>query len=334
MIEIECRLHDGRRAATHRTTLCFFADGTATRGEPSPCTARVDELQFSERLGRIPRRVTFPDGAVCEIDDHAALERALRLSRADGGGKGAWLHALESRWRWAILALVLSVGLVYFAIDDGIPWLSARVAPGIPGTVRLQLGEQALATLDETSFETSELPEDRRETLRRRFGQVVEWAALPGTARVEFRKAPGIGANALALPGGIVVVTDALVELAGNDEEVVAVMAHEVGHLAHLHGMRQVLQNTGISVVVVAVTGDVSWLATTIPTTLLAAKYSRAFERDADRFAREYMDAAGIDRRHFVALLERMIRQEGGGRAPAFLASHPGFEERAAAFRR
>ena len=130
------------------------------------------------------------------------------------------------------------------------------------------------------------------------------------------------------------VVTDALVELAANDEEVVSVMAHEVGHLVHLHGMRQVLQNTGISVVVVAVTGDVSWLATTIPTTLLAAKYSRAFERDADRFAREYMDAAGIDREHFVALLERMIREEGGGRAPAFLASHPGFEERAAAFRR
>lgn len=333
MIEIDCRLHDGRRAAEHHTSVRFFADGTVMRGEPSPCRTHVDELQFSEPLGRIPRRVTFADGAVCEIDDHEALERALGLCRARGGSSGAWLHALESRWRWAVLALVLSVGLVYLAIDDGIPWLSARVAPTIPHAARLSLGEQALDTLDRTSVEASALPQARREVLRRRFSEVVEWAGLPGDARVEFRRAPDIGANALALPGGIVVITDALVELAQDDDEIVGVMAHEIGHVAHFHGMRQLLQNTGISVVVVAVSGDVSWLATAVPTTLLAAKYSRAFERDADRFARDYMDAAGIDPRHFVDLLERMTREAAHGRAPAFLASHPGFEERAETFR-
>ena len=271
MIELHCRLHDGRTAASHRTTLRFHGDGTVMRGEPVPCSVHVDTLAFSERLGRIPRRITFPDGVVCETEDHAALERALVASRSRAGGTGRWLHALESRWHWALTALVLSVGLVYYGIVDGVPWLSARVAPTIPYEARLGLGEQALETLDEIHADPSDLPPARRASLQRRFDALTEWAGLPGPARLEFRKSERLGANAIALPGGIVVVTDALVELAESDDEIVAVLAHEIGHIAHFHGMRQLLQNTGISVVVIAVTGDVSWLATTIPTTLLAA---------------------------------------------------------------
>lgn len=333
MIEVDCRLHDSETAVAHSSTLRFHPDGSVVRGDPSPCTTRVDQLEISERLGRIPRRITFPDGAACEVDDHDVLERALRMSRAPGSRTGGWLHALETRWHWAVSALVLSVGLVYFGIADGIPWLSARVAPTIPYEIRLELGLQALSTFDRTSAEASELPVERQEALRARFRDLVEWAHLPESARLEFRKIDKIGANAFAFPGGIVVVTDALVELAGNDEEIVSVLAHELGHVEHLHGMRKLLQNTGISVVIIAVSGDVSWLATAIPTTLLAARYSREFERQADSYARRYMQERGIPLHAFVDLLRRMEEQSKGGTAPEFLASHPGFEERADAFR-
>lgn len=333
MIELGCRLHDGRTAASESVTLRFHGDGSVARSDPSPCSVHVDELEFSERLGRIPRRITFPDGSVCETQDHATLDLALCVARSRGGVAGNWLHALESRWHWAVVALVLSVGLVYAGIVHGVPWLSARIAPTIPYEVRLELGEKALAAFDRSSTASSELPAVRRQALQARFRDLAAWAGMPDTARLEFRGAGELGPNAFAFPGGIVVVTDALVELAESDDEIVAVLAHEIGHVHHHHGMRQVLQNTGISVVVIAVTGDVSWLATTIPTTLLAARYSREFERQADAYARAYMEQAGIPGSAFVNLLRRISESQGFGSVPEFLASHPGVEERADAFR-
>lgn len=59
--------------------------------------------------------------------------------------------------------------------------------------------------------------------------------------------APQIGANAFALPDGTLVVTDELVELAGdNDDEVLAVLAHELGHIHERHGLR-LLRTQGLS---------------------------------------------------------------------------------------
>ncbi|MEB3735127.1 M48 family metalloprotease [Halopseudomonas pachastrellae] len=49
------------------------------------------------------------------------------------------------------------------------------------------------------------------------------------TLKVHFRSAPALGANAFALPGGHLVFTDAMVELAQHDDELVAVLAHEAG---------------------------------------------------------------------------------------------------------
>lgn len=327
MIELHCRLYDGRTAQSRRTTVRIYEDGTVVRGAPAPCTIRVQELAVSEPLGRLSRRLTFPDGSVCETDDHAALQRALR--RRGDGRAGHWLHYLESRWRWAVAALLLSVGLVYVAIEDGMPWLAAQVAPRVPDAARLALGERALATFDESITEPSALSPARRQALRLRFEDLVAWADLGVEPRLEFRKADDLGANAFALPGGIVVVTDRLVELAQADDEVVAVMAHEIGHVAHRHGLRKALQNAGISLVVIAATGDVSWLATVIPTTLLAARYSREFEREADRCAARYLTVAGIPPRALVELLRRMRAEAGGGGRPGFLASHPGIDERA-----
>ena len=49
--------------------------------------------------------------------------------------------------------------------------------------------------------------------------------------QLEFRHGGYIDANAFALPSGIIVMTDELVELAKSDDELISVLAHEIGHV-------------------------------------------------------------------------------------------------------
>ena len=84
----------------------------------------------------------------------------------------------------------------------------------------------------------------------------------------------GIGANALAIPNNTIIVTDELVELAKNDDEIIGVLAHEQGHLVQRHSLQQALSSLGFSVILLAITGDSSDLVTTLPAALIGAKYS------------------------------------------------------------
>ena len=73
-----------------------------------------------------------------------------------------------------------------------------------------------------------------------------------------------------------------------DDDELIAVLAHELGHLNGRHAMRMVLQQSGIAVLVTAVAGDavgMTLLAAAMPAALLNARYSREFELEADDYA-------------------------------------------------
>src|SRR6187431_3049451 len=102
---------------------------------------------------------------------------------------------------------------------------------------------QVLASLDGGLLTPSELPTARQMTLTEAFGRLSLPPELAGHARLVFRKSDALRANAMALPSGVVIVTDDLVGLAKDADDVVAVLAHEVGHLEGRHGVRAVIQS-------------------------------------------------------------------------------------------
>src|SRR5690606_2182906 len=127
----------------------------------------------------------------------------------------------------------------------------------------------------------SRLPAERRAALQDRFAELV--AGLPREAdyRLDFRYAAAIGPNAFALPGGQILMTDQLVELAERDEELLAVLAHEAGHHEHRHGLRGALEDSAVLVVIGFMFGDVSGagsLSVSVPTLLLQTGFSRDHE--------------------------------------------------------
>jgi Zn-dependent protease with chaperone function len=107
------------------------------------------------------------------------------------------------------------------------------------------------------------------------------------------------------------VMTDELVELVGRDDKVItAVLAHELGHVRHRHGIRMLVQATALSGLAAMVVGDFSTVLAGVPVLLGQASYSRDAEREADREAVLILKAAGISPAVMLTLFEKIAAQQ------------------------
>lgn len=138
-------------------------------------------------------------------------------------------------------------------------------------------------------------------------------------------------ANAFVLPGGHMGVNTGLLKIVANDDQLAAVIGHEVGHAVAHHAAERASQTAAASLVLSGAQGAAgdSQLGRAISAYGGAGAqlgfllpFSRKHELEADRLGVDYMHAAGYDVRQAVALWQRMA--EAGGAAPPELAStHP-----------
>jgi predicted Zn-dependent protease len=245
---------------------------------------------------------------------------------------------LQQSWRGAVASLVAVVVCLFALWHWGLPWGSQAVLSVTPLSVDRAAGDIALRAIDEQWMRPSELSVAKQEALRKAFDQLVQQSlgAQAPFHELLFRKSK-IGPNAFALPGGSMVMTDEMVELVDNDEAVLlGVLAHELGHVQHRHGMRMLIQGSAVGLIAGLIWGDASSLLATVPIVLGQASYSRDAERQADQFAADVLVAAGRTPSVMVRLFERLEenrKKEQGGDNPwsavgiAF-SSHPADEER------
>ncbi|HMK44647.1 MAG TPA: M48 family metallopeptidase [Dissulfurispiraceae bacterium] len=292
--------------------------------------AALADLEISEPLDGAPRTLRFSDGASCELQDTPALAAHLAAS----GHAESLVVRTQRRWHlvaaaFAALAIILFAGYRWV-----LPLAAEKLAFRMPHAVLERISSQAIAGVEGKWIFPSQLPENRQEKLRKHFASL----ALPPhdgvTTRVEFRSGGMLGPNAFALPDGTIIFFDELVKLAENDDELVAVFAHEAGHAAHRHGLRQIIQQSVVALVLAAYIGDVSTLGGAVSGWLLEAKYSRDFERDADRYAAQALKMNNLSPLllgEFLMKLEQAhLRQKGGtgGNITNYLSTHPPTEER------
>lgn len=312
-----------------RVTLTMLPDGNLRlAGDGVDRHYQMRETRISDRVGHVVRRFEFFDGALAEVADNDRVDEFLRaFGYARGGTR---MHALEQRWGWAIAAVVVLAVAAVAWIAVGVPAVANAVASRLPPQVEDRLGVESLAVMDRLFLAPSRLDEAVRERVGQRFVLLTE-AADVGAPRLLFRSAERLGANAFALPSGTIVLTDQLIELAGNDDEIAAVLAHELGHVRGRHTLRLILQDSITAALLAVVVGDVTaitGLAGAVPTLLVQGHYSRRFELEADDYALALMSETAIDPRHFAAILRRLEAAYGDDGAPHFLSTHPATEDR------
>jgi Zn-dependent protease with chaperone function len=283
-------------------------------------------LRITPRLARVARTIELADGARVMVDHDADIDAWFPRE----GRLESFVDRLERHAYAVAAAIFVCLGTLATGAIWGVPWAADRIALRIPHGVEQSLGDEVLANLDRFGLAASKLDAARRDALAARFTRLAGDAA---GYRLEFRDAPGIGANAFAVPGGTVVVTDQLVKTLDDDREFDAVVAHEIGHQQHRHALRQTLRTSMVAIVAALFAGDVSSAGTVVvavPTFLLTSHYSREFENEADRYAFDLLSRHDESPHWFAAAMRRLEAQRPSKeeRHVAYLSSHPDTDER------
>ncbi len=145
--------------------------------------------------------------------------------------------------------------------------------------------------------------------------------------------------NAFCMPGGKIVVYSGILSLFGSDDELAAVVAHEVAHAVARHSNERIsnelLRQMGSQVLTRAVLGRTSsiGLARVInqayglgSQVLVSLPYSRKHEYEADRIGMIFMAMAGYNPEGAISLWKRM--SSGKANQSDFLSTHPSDQKR------
>jgi len=325
----EGRYYNGREARAQRVECEGAGAVLEIHGADIAGQFALDAIRVTPRLARTFRTLFLPDGAQIQTDDNDAIDALFpRRNRLE-----TLVERLERHATTVAASIVVTASALVFAFAWGVPWFAERIAQRIPPGAERVMGEQTLKTLKHIALRPSRLPPEKIDALTDRFDAFVRDVPGGSDYTVEFFEAPSIGANAFALPGGTIVFTDEMVKLLDNDEEFLAVAAHEIGHEQHRHLMRNVLQDSSVILIVTLVSGDVSSASTVVlslPTFLLQSHYSRAFENDADEYAFASLKAHGISPRVFGDVMQKFLQKYPGlkSRSFAYFSSHPPTAER------
>lgn len=333
MHAFEATYYDGKTSVPHPVQVWVEPDGgLRLDGHDFELRVARRELRVSPRLGDTVRSIFLPDDQKLETTDNEALDALALLG---GASRHLLLHRLEKSWPAVCAAVLGSLLFVGAGVLYGIPLAARVVAAKVPAELAHRLGEDALLVLDKTIFDPSELAAEDRVGLEHAFDRL---AALHPELRLRLELRRLGSPNAFALPSGVIVVTDELVELAQGVDELVAVLAHEIGHVHHRHGLRMVLENSSLAILVGAYVADVGAMASMLagfPMLFSQAAYSRSHETEADDHALELMERVGVEAHHFASIIRRLGEAADGSSGGAsaglhYLSSHPPSEERAA----
>lgn len=332
--------YDGRSAHAHAVQLhalpgqvWLVGDGGVDRRES------LEDVRVSERLGSAPRLIHFRDGAHLEIRDHAAMAEWLDAV----GYRERSVDLAQRSWMVALIAILGVLCAGYAGYRWGLPTAADAVAARMPPAVTEQLTAGTMELLDRVLLEPSKLAPARRAQLTvglRRLDPA-------GTAQLEFRAGPRVGPNAMALPDGSLVLLDELVALAANDEEILAVLAHELAHVERQHALRLMIESAAVGAFVAWWVGDFSSIIAAAPAAILQARHSRELEAEADIEAAARLRSAGIAPSRLADMLEKIERAYALAQAKPgvadkadaasgwldYLSSHPATRERIAALR-
>lgn len=343
MIEFDADYYDGKSSARKRVTVRGDSRTLHVSGAGAGFDVPVSQVEVDAQIAGSRRVLDLPGGAQL----HTTADDAVNALFPDANPLQRHVGKWERRWWYALVAVAITAVFSWWSVVYGLPVAAKAAAALVPLNVETAMGRQTLFTIDKLFCDPSHLDAKRQEDMRETFHRLTDGSGGGFDYRLELRDCPAIGANAFALPGGTIVLTDGLVKLAANNEEVAAVLAHEMGHVRNRHGLRMALQASGLTALITALAGDavsITSLAAALPTVLLQSSYSREFEDDADTYAFTRLKQIGISPRYFADIMTRLEQNRDklhgtGGKTGSdskntsgfdYLSSHPATSKRIA----
>jgi Zn-dependent protease with chaperone function len=352
---VEALLFDGRSARPRPVSLRVDGDQLSAEsrdndGAPAVWQWPLRQVQWPERTRHGQRVIALRSGERLQAVSAADFDAwTTSLGRRDG-----LVVRMQRSWRATLAAFVALLVVLAAAYQWGVPLAARAMLVFVPEAVDRAVGEQVFEAVEARWFKPSRVPPAQQAQIREAFAAALATAhpglsassargladtgntsrpdrpRAPASWRIEFRAADkDLGPNAMALPGGTIIVTDALVALlADRPDALLGVLGHEWGHVRLRHGMQGLARATFVAAAAGLVLGDFSSLLSAAPVLLVQLAYSRDFEREADVESVRMLRAAGHSPRAMVEFFQRLDRSLGDRPVPVALASHPDNAER------
>ena len=201
-----------------------------------------------------------------------------------------------------IIVLVISYRFLFISFSSTLVYF-------FPYKWEQKIGEATYRTLSSTILEKSEIKEKRITEIKDKSQKIFKHSGLYKNPEIKFNKSNILGPNALALPGGPIIITDDLVELLKDDDLILSVIAHELAHIKERHSLQQIVEIAGLSSIAWMIFGlDESILEEIvfIGINIWGLKISRDLEKDADLMALKLLEKTGMSKKSFIQAIERL----------------------------
>jgi Zn-dependent protease with chaperone function len=315
---------DGTSSRRHAVTIAFNGElGISENGQLLAVWSYADIRRADSQSGMLRLTcLTAPPLARLQIRDPAlAAELVARCNRLDEDVPGQ--RGVGKIVGWSIAAAVSIVGVIWF----GVPLAADRLTPLVPQALERRLGATAAAQIKTIFGGKSCNAAAGQQAFDKLIGTLREAAGLDTSLVSAVLSTPV--PNAIALPGGQMLLFSGLLDKAQNPDEIGGVLAHEFGHVKHRDNLRNMIQQGSTSFLAGLLFGDVTGSGAAIfaGRTLVNSSYSRDVEQSADTFAIDIMHKLGRPTKPMGELLFRVTGKQGDN-AFSILASHPLTEDR------
>lgn len=307
----------------------------------------VWEASYFDGVSWEPRHVTVaftPAGVwVRHADGSAAVWQyreiraaAGKLSKgpefvvvADAAFEEAYRHwqARAGRSIGPVLVLATALGVVALLAAGyfwALPAIGAAAAELVPVSVEERFG-QAVADSMAPAARRCAAPQTTRA-----LEKIVRTLAPQSPYSFRVIVVDDAEVNALAAPGGYIIVFRGLLERSRDPEEVAGVLAHEMQHVLRRHTTRAIFRELTLWALVASVAGDTTGLLINLASTLGELRFRREDEEQADREGMALIQKARIDPRGMIRFFRSLQEQSGDlPKAARYVSTHPPSAERA-----
>lgn len=204
-----------------------------------------------------------------------------------------------------VFFLVLIPATVYIFWTWGVPALADRVAERVPVSWEEKLGDTILSALIK---EKTSVPVEMQNIVDAITGRLLSTIPeQPYPIKVHIH--PGSVVNAMALPGGHILIFQGMLNLTESPEELAGVMAHEIQHVLKRHSTRGIIRALASSMLITLMVGDVNNAMGTVlelAGQMERLRFSREMENEADAEGMRMILKAGVDPQGMVTLFAKL----------------------------
>ncbi len=272
------------------------------------------ELQYRNKEG-LTEKLIITDAALVQ-----AIRKQLSHNRFIGKphqrvlGK-AWTTLLVML---GIVAAIFLAGYLWLA-----PWLGERVAMNFSKEFEISMGNQMYKALT-TTFK---IDQGKTEMVNRFYKELQYPIDYP----IEITVVESEQVNAFAIPGGHIVVYDAILKKMKTPGELAALLGHEASHVALRHSLRNMFRSFARKMFLALIFGNESGIVNVMidnADELKGLQYSRSLETEADNNGLQLMAKSGLDTGGMVRLLELLQKETGDNETSSLLSTHPVMTDR------